>query len=307
MPSIFDWSATPSANTVIDGINVAENCPAAGINNAIRSLAAITRQTFSSGLQNFLAGTSPLAVASGGTGLSSALTTNALVKQGATNFAQSIISDDGTTVTVAGAFSGQGMTLSGNLGIGVSATSPLDVGSANSRVRVDLSSSSPTWLYTNPTVTGYAQASHDALSHRWGTSGTFNLAYTGTGLGVGTLAPLNRLDVVGPALTLATQTTYAAAFGNTGGASGDVTIGSNSTAGYIQSWAGKPLYLNGQGNNIVTGPGSVGLNTATPTALLDVNGTARVRGSLTLDTALALLQGGTGATTASGARSNLGA
>jgi len=35
-----DYSLTPSANTSIAGINIAENCPAANINNAIRQLAA---------------------------------------------------------------------------------------------------------------------------------------------------------------------------------------------------------------------------------------------------------------------------
>lgn len=68
MGTIFDWSATPASNTVIDGTNVAEGCPAGGVNNAIRSIAALVRNSFSSTLQTFLAGTSPLAIANGGTG-----------------------------------------------------------------------------------------------------------------------------------------------------------------------------------------------------------------------------------------------
>ena len=35
-----DYSLTPSANTSIAGINIAENCPAANINNALRQIAA---------------------------------------------------------------------------------------------------------------------------------------------------------------------------------------------------------------------------------------------------------------------------
>ena len=35
-----DYSTTPSANTSIAGINIAENCPAANVNNALRQLAA---------------------------------------------------------------------------------------------------------------------------------------------------------------------------------------------------------------------------------------------------------------------------
>jgi hypothetical protein len=35
-----DYSATPASNTTINGINIAENCPAANVNNALRQIAA---------------------------------------------------------------------------------------------------------------------------------------------------------------------------------------------------------------------------------------------------------------------------
>ena len=35
-----DYSSTPANNTSIEGINIAEGCPAANINNALRQLAA---------------------------------------------------------------------------------------------------------------------------------------------------------------------------------------------------------------------------------------------------------------------------
>lgn len=38
--AITQWDTTASNNTDIDGINIAENCPAAGINNAIRTMMA---------------------------------------------------------------------------------------------------------------------------------------------------------------------------------------------------------------------------------------------------------------------------
>lgn len=72
MPSIFDWSSTAGSNTTVDGINVAEGCPSGNMNNALRSTLAIIRQTFASGLQSFLAGSSALAIANGGTGATSA-------------------------------------------------------------------------------------------------------------------------------------------------------------------------------------------------------------------------------------------
>lgn len=68
MTGLFDWSATPSSNTTVDGINIAEGCPSGNMNNAVRSVMALVRQSFTSGLANFLSGTSPLAVGSGGTG-----------------------------------------------------------------------------------------------------------------------------------------------------------------------------------------------------------------------------------------------
>lgn len=35
-----DYSTTPASNTTIAGINIAENCPAANVNNAIRQIMA---------------------------------------------------------------------------------------------------------------------------------------------------------------------------------------------------------------------------------------------------------------------------
>lgn len=67
MADIYDWSTTASSNGTIDGINVSENCPPANINNSIRSMAAIIRNSFSSALQTFLAGSAPLPIANGGT------------------------------------------------------------------------------------------------------------------------------------------------------------------------------------------------------------------------------------------------
>jgi hypothetical protein len=65
---ISEYSATPSANTDIDNIDINEGCSPSGINNAIRSLM--------SHLKNWQGGTSgdTLPLASGGTGSTSAST-----------------------------------------------------------------------------------------------------------------------------------------------------------------------------------------------------------------------------------------
>lgn len=68
MPSLFDWSSTAASNTTVDGINIAEGCPAANVNNGMRSIMALVRDTFSSALQTFLDGSAALPIANGGTG-----------------------------------------------------------------------------------------------------------------------------------------------------------------------------------------------------------------------------------------------
>lgn len=42
--SVSDWSATADENTTVDGINIAEHCPAKNINNAIRSVMASVKK-----------------------------------------------------------------------------------------------------------------------------------------------------------------------------------------------------------------------------------------------------------------------
>ena len=68
MADIFDWSSTPGSNTTVDSVNIAENCPPGNMNNAVRSVMALIRNTFAAGLKLFLSGAAPLPIANGGTG-----------------------------------------------------------------------------------------------------------------------------------------------------------------------------------------------------------------------------------------------
>jgi hypothetical protein len=74
MASLFDWSSTASSNTTLDGINVNTGMSPANVDNAIRSLMALVRNSFVSTLQNFLAGTAALPIANGGTAATDAAT-----------------------------------------------------------------------------------------------------------------------------------------------------------------------------------------------------------------------------------------
>ena len=46
MPSATEFSTTPSVNVTIGGINVGEGCPPTGINDSIRYMAAVIRDTY---------------------------------------------------------------------------------------------------------------------------------------------------------------------------------------------------------------------------------------------------------------------
>jgi hypothetical protein len=68
MASLFDWSSTAANNTAVDSININTGMSPANVDNALRSIMALIRSSFTSGLQTFLAGSSALPVANGGTG-----------------------------------------------------------------------------------------------------------------------------------------------------------------------------------------------------------------------------------------------
>lgn len=42
--SVSDWSATADENTSIDGINIAEHCPAKNMNDALRAVMASVKE-----------------------------------------------------------------------------------------------------------------------------------------------------------------------------------------------------------------------------------------------------------------------
>lgn len=63
---ISEWSSTPGSNTDIDGINIAENCPPSGINDAIREMMSQVKDLYSGTTGD------AIAVAGGGTGATTA-------------------------------------------------------------------------------------------------------------------------------------------------------------------------------------------------------------------------------------------
>ena len=95
-------------------------------------------------------------------------------------------------------------------------------------------------------------------------------------VGIGNTNPPNTLSVSNAGATAVTATTYALAVQRSNVT--DITLGSDASFSYLQSWQSKPLLLNSLGNNI-------GINkTTTPNAQLDVNGNTIITGSLSVTT-----------------------
>jgi len=104
------------------------------------------------------------------------------------------------------------------------------------------------------------------------TIGNSTIYDNGTNVGVRTMTPTNLLTLHQLSnTTAATQGTYGLAI-DTPLEPQRLTLGADATYAYIQSWSGKPLYINSQGNNVLFGSGSVGIGTATPLSKLFVAG-----------------------------------
>lgn len=115
MPSIFDWSSTAGSNTTVDGTNIAEGCPAGNVNNALRSVMALCRSTFTTALQNFLAGSAPLPEANGGTGQTTLAAARGAMGAAASGNNSDILQLSGLTTPLSLAQGGTGTTTLANL------------------------------------------------------------------------------------------------------------------------------------------------------------------------------------------------
>jgi hypothetical protein len=94
---------------------------------------------------------------------------------------------------------------------------------------------------------------------------------TGAKIGINVTAPNVALQVLGPTLSSnATQSQYALGVGN--GSGYDLTLGTDSSYAYVQSWASKPLYLLPQGNNMFVGAGNTVFGGTTAYTKLQLNG-----------------------------------
>ena len=207
----------------------------------------------------------------------------------------------------AGWFERMRVTAAGDVGIGTTPTGKLDV---NGNIRTTVGSGGTLTLHeTDATRANQLISGADAFGSyinasfatggsavlRFQTANTEHMRINSLGnVGIGTNAPGARLEVFndGTALRL-----------NTALAGGNLVDINPFVAGVSNS--GFSITVGGNIRQMIDASGNVGIGTTSPSARLDVNGTLRAN-SLTLTTALPVAQGGTGATDAGTARTNLG-
>lgn len=173
MSSLFDWSATAASNTTCDGTNCNTGMSPGLVDNVLRSIMALVRNSFSSSLQTFLAGTAGLGVANGGTGVATltgvpkgngtaAMTAIANASPNAKQFLRDdytfaapleavvvYITDEATTVTTGTGKRTLFMPYAFSL---VSAFSAVTTQSSSGVVTVDVNLTGSTIFSTNPSV-----------------------------------------------------------------------------------------------------------------------------------------------------------
>lgn len=91
--TIHDWSATAASNTTCEGIGCNTGMSPGNVDNVFRAIMAVCKNTISSTLTNFLAGSAGLGVANGGTG---ATTLTGFLKGNGTGAVTAVATSGGT-------------------------------------------------------------------------------------------------------------------------------------------------------------------------------------------------------------------
>ncbi|MGZ3793138.1 MAG: beta strand repeat-containing protein, partial [Bdellovibrio sp.] len=164
-------------------------------------------------------------------------------------------------------------------------TLPTTQGSAGQVLATDGVASTPTLSWVTPlsSSTGFINGGNSfGANSSLGTNDNFNLDFktnntkrmtilnTGN-VGIGSASPTNILTVNQAADTnSASTTTYGMAVMDQGQLR--LTLGGDANYSYLQSWSGKPLVVNKEGNNTIINPslGKVGIGTSSPAHNLDV-------------------------------------
>ena len=163
---------------------------------------------------------------------------------------------------------------SGNVGIGTSSPSArLDVSGSSSRSRLEVTTTTATWVTTNPAANAYLGAAYDALSHRFLLSSSEAMRIDSSGnVGIGTTSPSSLLQL--------NKGTGAADLRLSVGGTLYANIYASSSDTNIISVQNLPLVLgtNNTERMRIDSSGNVGIGTASPGTRLQVRDTAAPSG-----------------------------
>jgi len=253
---ISEFSATPANNTDIDGINIAENCPPSGINDAIRELMAQ--------LKDWQSGTSndPYVIGSSGS-----LTLNQGTANGVLYLNGSKVATSGSALTFDGA----------TLGLTSSAVTSASVNSTNANGSAFIFKNSGTsvgWVGNGSSSFVGASASDFGINGQtnliFGASGYEGMRLTSTGLGIGTSSPSTNLTIgsggggnsLGVLLSRGAASNFFEAYDGTKGFIGGVdNTQSFAKVGTITSHPVRLISANGSGYAHLDTSGNLGLQT----------------------------------------------
>ena len=128
---------------------------------------------------------------------------------------------------------------------------------------LNINTTAPNASGSNP----YIELGGNLIRNSTITQGAFNMNYDLTGAGNFRINHANT--------SVATANTYPFGVSRTG--TTDYTIGSDASYIYNQTWNGKPLVINNQGNNSIINPntGNVGVGLFSPSNKFDLNGNIR--------------------------------
>jgi hypothetical protein len=122
----------------------------------------------------------------------------------------------------------------------------VDITVPTNTVDLTITGVSPKWGSINGTLSNQTDL-QTALNAKLSLTGG---ALTGNLTSTGSIVTTNQItNIYSGALTIATQATYAAQFGQFASSTGTVAIGSNNSGNYIQSFGSRPLVFNSAGNN----------------------------------------------------------